>query len=65
MDILPHHQGRGYDGCRLVGADQRAGDEVDEPRLGLEGVWVKDGVAEELRLVERLEACAMSATHPY
>jgi hypothetical protein len=59
--VAPGYQRGGYDWQGLVGTDQGARDVVDEPWLGLEGVWVKDGVAEKLRLVERLEACAVSA----
>lgn len=34
------------DGGGFVGADKGARDEVDEPRLSFEGVWIEDGIAQ-------------------
>lgn len=41
----------------FVRANERLGDVVDEPLLGIWCVWVEDGVVEQLCLIQRLEAC--------
>jgi hypothetical protein len=59
--MFPVLYGRRYDWRRLPRAYQRFRYEVDEPWLGVECVRVEDGIGQELRLVQRLESCTLSA----